>query len=163
MTAIRVAKLTAQFDRCYAKEEWFAPFTVVMEGVTAAQAAWRPTSAINSIWQIVNHLNFWMERMLQYLTDAPVPSGPADNRDTFGPVGDPADQEGWAATMARSHQLRADLRSFLTGLTDEDLDRPFRKVTVGDLVADLIAHDAHHLGQIILLRKLGENWPTDRN
>ncbi|MFO7173488.1 MAG: DinB family protein [Bacillota bacterium] len=106
----------------------------------------------------MNHLAFWKEIGAGALTGAPRRPGPIVNSETFGPPGDPADEAAWQEALARLRAAHAALRAAVAGLTDADLDQPLpgEDTTREELVLGLIAHDAYHLGQIVLIRKLAE-------
>src|SRR2546429_9421574 len=44
--------------------QWQPSLTEALEGLTAAQAAWKPAPERNSIWQIVRHLILWKRGVL---------------------------------------------------------------------------------------------------
>jgi hypothetical protein len=51
-------------DSTYDKESWYAPLKDAVEGLTAEQAMWKPSGeAVKSIWENVNHLMYYKERM----------------------------------------------------------------------------------------------------
>ena len=45
--------------------QWQPSLTAALEGLTAAQAAWKPSPARHSIWQIVRHLILWKGGVLK--------------------------------------------------------------------------------------------------
>lgn len=146
-------------------EQWFVPLAKALEGVGAAEAAWQPAGGGNTIWQTVNHLNFYNERMLCRLTGTTAPAGPGSNTATFSEPGDPADAAGWQATLDRTRSIAEGMRAALARLSDADLDGPWPpsgKSTVGTELARWLMHDAYHTGQIVLLRKQQGSWPAER-
>ncbi len=44
--------------------QWQPSLKEALEGLTAAQAAWKPTPERHSIWQIVRHLILWKRGVL---------------------------------------------------------------------------------------------------
>lgn len=152
----------AQREVGWAKEEWFVPLSAALEGLGALEAAWQPPGAGNTIWQTVNHINYWNERMLFYMTDAPLPKS-ITNDETFGEPGDPNDSAGWAATLERTQQIADQLKSVLAELTDADLTRKLGSITFGESLPSWLLHDSYHTGQIVLLRKLQGSWPATRS
>lgn len=132
---------------------WFAGMERALEGSTAAEASWVPAPGTNTIWQLVNHLTFWTQYAINLITGAPNPEGHVDNATTLGAPGDPNDEAGWTAAKQR---LIATQDAFQALLTEYDPIQilPGRKTLIGKLVGDINLHNAHHLGQIILLRKL---------
>lgn len=139
------------------KEEWFVPLATALEGVGAAEAAWQPPGGGNTIWQTVNHLNYWNGRMLGYLTGVTQPKG-IGNDATFGEPGDPANAAGWADTLELTRRVAEQRRAVLAELTDADLSRALGSGTVGEALPSWLLHDAYHTGQIVLLRKQQGSW-----
>ena len=121
-----------------------------LKGLNAPAAA-KNMEGFNSIWQIVHHMTCWRETMLERLRGKPIPS-PADNY--FVPVTD-ISPKAWTKAVSR---LRVSQRSLLAYLSEEPGamdEKPGNQVyTRYELIQGLLQHDAYHLGQIILLKKL---------
>jgi uncharacterized damage-inducible protein DinB len=150
--------LQDQIDGITIQVHWFAGLERALQGSTAAEAAWVPSEGVNSIWQLVNHMTFWTQYIINVITGEPNPEGHIDNAITFGSAGDPVDEAGWEAAKAKLLQVQARLKGLLA---ETDLSQPpaGRKTAVGKLVADINLHNAMHLGQIILMRKMrAQEW-----
>ncbi|MBD0382424.1 DinB family protein [Paenibacillus sedimenti] len=161
MSRIQINQLLLQWDHIWDKEEWTVPVATALEGLTAKEAAWVPPGGANTIWQTLNHMNYYNERLLCRLTgtsfDKPARS---TNEGTFGHPGDPEDSEGWQAAVGQAKSIAQDLRTTLAALTDKDLERPYVSSTLGHELPIWIMHDAYHAGQIVLVRKLLGTWRT---
>lgn len=145
------------------REAWFVPLEQALQGLTAREAAWQPPGGGNTIWQTLNHLNYWNAFMLGRITGVPADGPPVANDATFGPAGDPNDEEGWRAAVARARQVAEDLQAAVANLSEADLDRPLKDI--GSVAASLTAwamHDAYHTGQIVLIRRMQGSWPLGR-
>lgn len=145
-----------RLQRTYAwdQEDWEPTLAQALDGVGPAEAAWRPAGAAgNTIWQTLNHINYYNERILAKLRGEEPPSRPedGDNDATFGEPGDPTDAGGWEATLTRARRIAADLREALAQLGEGTAD-----------LAVWMLHDPYHTGQIILLRKQQGSWPATR-
>jgi len=132
----------------------------VLEGLTPDLADTGVPGGPHTIAGIVAHMTFWQAWFL----------GRCDG--TAGPM--PASAAlGWPAPEAgRWDALRDD---FLTGLDrlvalgevadhGQPIDPPIEfpplaRYTVGDVLVHVGAHNAHHLGQVVLLRQLLGAWP----
>jgi len=125
---------------------WHVPLHAALDGLTAAQAAWRPAGGDHSIRQITEHLRFWKRKVIRSLEGETWLPTPGDDA-TFQDPGDPADEPGWSALCADLRQAHADLKRVA--------DRP----GPADLLIWVATHDSYHTGQIVLLRKLQGAWP----
>lgn len=127
----------------------YPSFLDALEGLTAAQAAWKPSPERHSIWQIADHLiksKEWERQMIEGQRPAPPPWG--------DPTGD---DNAWQATIQRLRDAQARLLQAIEHLTVDDLMKrpPTRlKWSVVNLILNKGAHDAYHAGQIRYLRAL---------
>lgn len=149
--------LQDQIDAITTQVHWFAGLERALEGSTAAEAAWRPAEGLNTIWQLVNHMTFWTQYMINLLTNQTNPEGHIENAITFGAPGDEDDEAGWSAAKEGLFAVQAKLKSIAA---ETDLAQAVGKsATIGKVIIDVTTHNAMHLGQIILLRKLrAQEW-----
>ncbi|RJE85162.1 DinB family protein [Paenibacillus sp. 1011MAR3C5] len=153
----KVELLLLQREQAWDKEEWIVPLAVALDGLTAKVAAWEPVGGGNSIWQTLLHINYYNEDLLYRLRNQPL--GPrVTNKATFGTTGQPDDEEGWQAVVARAHELAEGLRETIASLSDEDLEKPFASSTIGQELSIWLLHDAYHSGQIVLIRRQLGAW-----
>lgn len=133
-----------------------------LEGLSPTLADRRIDGAPHSIAEIVAHLNFWQNWFIRRVegTAAPMVRHAA---------------EGWPAVAAGSwpvlQQEFVDGLSRLTAWADAAGDAletpltpaiefpPLAHYTKHDVVVHVATHNAHHLGQVILLRQLLGAWP----
>lgn len=122
-----------------------------LKGLVAKDAA-RNINGLNSIWQIVHHMTCWRETLLQRVQGKKIPS-PADNY--FVPLKDTR-SKAWAEAVKRLKASQKALLDYLgTGNTDDPDERPAgSSYTRYELLQGVLQHDAYHLGQIVLIRKL---------
>lgn len=126
-------------------------------GVTAVQAAWKPASEQNSIWQIVEHLtatNLWQIEVLE--------RGQAKSPPWTEPAGGEA---AWQAALAKLKESHGLLKTALGRLSDKDLlsiPAPEWKQTQLELLLSIAAHAAHHSGQIDYLKGLRQQAKPER-
>lgn len=134
--------LLALWDESWTEGIWFASWTQALDGLTPAQAAWRPKPDLHSIWQLVAHVIFWREYTLDQIVGGPKLADDEVARRNFlepAAVSDPA----WRETRER---LAASHRGIRAAIADSA--RPL------DRLRYHLAHDANHLGQILYLRRL---------
>jgi hypothetical protein len=133
--------LSKMWNETWANDTWYAAWNKTFAGLTVQQAAWKPDPKRHSIWQILNHIAFWRETVVNRLAGKP----PTDEECTRRNFETPSDvnDAAWRDAQARferSHQMIAHV------IADEKL--PVEKVQY------LLPHDAYHLGQIMYLRAL---------
>lgn len=148
-----------------AHELFIEPFAHIsaaraLEGLTPEAAEHRIGSAPHSVAEIVAHLRFWQEWFLLRCEGGSAPMAAKA-------------EEGWPEVVPGSWPILRD--RFLEGLerleklgASEARDRrlsppvefpPLASYTVDDALVHTAIHNAHHLGQIILLRQLMGLWP----
>jgi hypothetical protein len=144
-----------------------------VEDISAELAARTVAGYPHSIWQVVEHVNYWMDYDLGKIAgeNRPYP----DKAIGSWPVcpspaaGGSADQQ-WKATTRRF----ADLLARLAKLAESDsatLERKVQNVgspqspresTVHAMLLQVAAHNSYHAGQIALLRRQFGAWPPER-
>jgi uncharacterized damage-inducible protein DinB len=132
----------------------------VLEGLSPAAAAERPPSLPHSIGEIVAHLSFWQEWFTRRFEgrNEPVVASAA--------LGWPPIPPGsWHDVEAR---FRQGLETLVALAEGRDLNsrlqpaidfEPLSQYTLGDVIHHVAQHNAHHLGQVVMLRQLAGTWP----
>ena len=142
-------------------EGWYPPYAEALRDVSVTLANWRPEGKrVNTIWETVAHVTYFKERLLARIhgkPDKPISS----NDDTFVVTGSGAAE--WQAAVARLLTVHEALLVVLRDTRTDDLDQLKPEEPLIKQFMDLIAHDAYHSGQIILLRKLYGAWPERRS
>ncbi|UOQ45784.1 DinB family protein [Halobacillus salinarum] len=166
-----------EFDFSWDTETWFLPLESALKGVSASEASWQPPGGGNTIWQTVNHLNYYNAVLVSQINDlnsekkAPNQKaafgdiGESPNSkweavlaaDTFGEIGDPSDSEKWKAAVAETCLICESLRKSLAQVNDGRLEEEL----VGGLARQIL-HNVYHIGQIVLIRKQQGSWPKER-
>jgi uncharacterized glyoxalase superfamily protein PhnB/uncharacterized damage-inducible protein DinB len=145
--------------------QWQPSLSEALAGLTAAQAAWKPSPARHAIWQIVRHLLLWKRGVLEAWDGRP-PDGAVLEADDWKEV------SGGETAWDRDRQTLLGIsREYLTrvqALTDRDLSRPVVWYTAGNtqpLALRLVrttTHDIYHAGQIRYIRALQGDGPAGR-
>ncbi len=149
--------LRKQHDYSWDKETWFLPLKDVLEGLSSADAAWQPPGGGNTIWQIVNHLNYYNNRLIHDIAGRQANDALPSNLETFGAPGNPEDNEAWQDTLEKADQLSTELRKALAKIDDGALKEEY-----ADGLSRNILHTIHHTGQIVLIRKQQGSWMKER-
>jgi hypothetical protein len=166
-----------EFDFSWDTETWFAPLESALEGLNSTDASWQPPGGGNSIWQTVNHLNYYNALLVRQINDKTPKKResnykaafgdigePADPKwkeilalNTFGDPGNPADAEKWEAVLAETRLICGNLRHSLAQVNDNQLNEEH----VGTLARQIL-HNVYHIGQIVFIRKQQGSLPKER-
>jgi uncharacterized damage-inducible protein DinB len=152
--------LLEQFTACYDENNWFVSLKSALSGVTAEQASWKPANVDNSIWESVNHLIFWNETYLRrYRGELNEPQD-IENKATFR-----SSETDWQATLSKLDAVMQEWREKLKTIDDEKLESPVNAQYQAPWRVPLAhqnIHNAYHIGQILLLRKLQGSWNPEK-
>ena len=152
-----------QFTACYDTNTWFVAVRNTLDGLTAAEAAWKPAGADNSIWEIVSHLNYYNYAYVERFKGVDYQYPAADNDATFA-AGE-ATEEGWKAEIAKLDAILTEFRDLISGADEAKFGEPVsasNQASWATLISNINAHNAHHGGQIVLLRKLQSSWDRSK-
>lgn len=138
------------------KVQWQPPLSGALRGLTASEAAWKPSPARHSIWQIVRHLIHWKRGVLRAWDGDPPGEEIA--------AGDWQEVSGTDAEWDRDRQTLLDISAeFLNrarALDDAGLSRRIAWYKMGVIqplamrIVRTTTHDIYHAGQIMYLRAL---------
>ncbi len=140
--------LDKQLKYAHSNENWFAPVNVATKGLSADQANWHDGTENHSIAQIVFHLVFWNDRLLQDIQGIQVPNFTDDNKVTFSEIS----EEDWAGMIMKLDQILTDIEDETRKLEDKQLKE------WSETLANIAAHNAYHTGQIVYIRKQKGWW-----
>lgn len=154
--------LLQQFANCYDENGWFVALKNAIAGVTAEQAAWKPEGTDNSIWEIISHLNYYNNAYLERFRGVDFEYGISSNDETFAQAETPSESD-WQKETERFDSIMSGWRDELEKTTDPRLSEiapPHKESPWWKVIANINAHNAHHGGQVVLLRKLQGSWDT---
>lgn len=161
-TSIEV--LTEQMVQRLEDNTWFVSLKTSLDGVTAPVASWRPNDQFNTIWQIVNHLRFWTQFVSDRLNGAQQTGNPIDNQSTFGEPGDPSDEIGWQNTVSDLYEVYNEFLKSLKRVDIKVMDQILNsaETPASTMIGGCLMHDSYHIGQIVLLRRLQDDWTNQK-
>ena len=154
-----------ELERALTADSAFAPPSHILEGVSDVLAHQTYPGAPHTIYAELWHIVFWQRVSLDWAAGIETPA-PAHNTLSF-PTPEQAAAEPWTALRARFFRSLADI----TALTSHSAilkkpvqcpsppGHPTRTMTIEDQLISLAAHNAYHLGHIVLLRQLAKAWP----
>lgn len=151
--------LLGQFTACFDKDGWFVATKNAIAGLTAEQAAWKPEGADNSIHEIINHLNYYNNAYLERFKGNDYEYKAADNDATF----DEGVGGSWDAEVVHFETIMNDWRRQLEAAEEAKFDEfapPRNESKWKVVISSINTHNAHHGGQIVLLRKLQGSWDS---
>lgn len=136
----------------------FMPPGRILEGLSSADAERPAPGAPHSIAEIVAHMVFWQEWFARRAQGAREPMPP--HADQGWPEVAPATwdslRERYLAHLERLVAMGAERR----GALEPPLEYPpLAHYTVADVFTHVAMHNAHHLGQVVLLRQQMGLWP----
>ena len=123
----------------------------------------------HSIWQIVEHMNYWMDYELRKI-DGGSPAYPDRAIESWPAHPTPVTDDKWKLVTDRFGRLLAQF-ALLAESDTSKLDRVIpnagspqapRPSTVRTVLMQISAHNSYHAGQIALLRRQSGAWPPRR-
>ena len=156
--------LLDQFSYTYDTDGWFVALKNTFKDLSAENAAWKPDGVDNSIWGIVQHLNFYNERFLRKFKGETVEELNIENSETFAGAAD-VSEEAWAAEIERFDHVMSGWRTAFEAATEEKFREIYyeeSQTNWAQVVGLMNTHHAHHGGQIVILRKLQGSWDASK-
>jgi uncharacterized damage-inducible protein DinB len=143
----------------------FAPPKNILQAIPERAAHEKPSAsagaAPHSIYDEVWHMAFWQDISLDWVQGKPTPvpehaaGGFPSNTD------EPWDnlRDRFLAGTQNSAAIANDTEGLDIEVACPTIDAPERTMTVREQLESLAAHNAYHLGRVVLLRQLVNNWP----
>jgi DinB superfamily len=145
--------LLALLDEAYRKKTWHGPnLRQAIKGVTAKQAAWRPSPARHNIWEETLHAAYWKYATRRRLEGSKRGSFVLKGSNFFArPEGGKATEAAWRADRAiLENEHRALVQVIRKIIKSPDVKKHL------PMLYGIAFHDVYHAGQIRLLRRLQE-------
>jgi uncharacterized damage-inducible protein DinB len=139
----------------------YIPPARALEQLTPDQAERRVAGANHSIAEIVAHLTFWATWFCNRCegTPAPMVTSAADGWPTVAPGSWPELQRRFLDVLAAAVRIGEDPARLALPITPPIEFPPLASYTIRDALVHMANHNAHHLGQVIVLRQLIGVWP----
>jgi uncharacterized damage-inducible protein DinB len=149
-----------QLMACFFEDNWFASLETALKDLTEEQASWKKEENLHSIWEIINHLVFYNTRHLKLFKKEPLSNSHPANEDTF------VIKEGdnWHDQKEQLFLVIKEWIDELEKLSEEELQSSVREDNKEPWISVLLnvtIHNASHVGQIILIRKLQGSWKKE--
>jgi uncharacterized damage-inducible protein DinB len=156
-------RLIDNLNREIKGQPWHGPsLASILEGVTAAVAARKPSGGAHSIWEIVLHMTGWKREVTRRVHGGPAGQPPEGD---WPAVGEQTDRH-WREVQADHLRAHDELIAAVRELKDEQLatrvpGNPAASEGAGisftATLWGLVQHDVYHAGQIAILKKIAGN------
>jgi uncharacterized damage-inducible protein DinB len=143
----------------------FAPPKNVLQALPGEAAHAKPQtslgSAPHSIYDEVWHMAYWQDISLDWVQGKPTPvpehaagGFPSDTSEGWGNL-----RDRFLAGTQNAAAIANDTERLEVVVACPTIGAPERTMTVREQLESLAAHNAYHLGRVVLLRQLLGNWP----
>jgi uncharacterized damage-inducible protein DinB len=163
--ALNQADLRTLIELLYGKAAHANPVACV-EDISFELAGRRASNLPHSIWQLVSHLNYWMDYELQRIRGEN-PAYPAHAAQSWPHEAAPVNEDEWKKTIAQFKKLLGELAA-LGESTPDVLAREVQAThpthvkyssTLLAVLWQTLVHNSYHVGQIAMLRQSLGAWP----
>lgn len=154
-------RIISELERQHAGEPWHGPSrATVLDGITAAQAAWRPARDAHSIWAIVLHMRSWTREVTRRALGG-APGEPLDG--DWPAVPTPPSEAAWAETKASLDAAHEELVATVRAMSEAQLTAKVAPtpgspsgtgISHRAMLTSLAQHDIYHTGQVAMLKRL---------
>ena len=139
-----------------------------IDDLTADSASRKPVGFTHSIFDLVAHLNYWMEYDMKRMRGAADPY-PVHASESW-PSGQNIHDAQWTKQVERFCELqkelailcRSGIRSWLSSAPATHVSHERNASSVGALIFQTITHNSYHIGQIVDLRRALGAWPPSK-
>ena len=144
--------LLEQLRTTHNVKDWYVPVMVAVDGVTPEQASWTDGKGNHSVGQLTYHLLFWDRQALAEFKGEKPEKFSGNNDETFNNF----DAKQWAATIHQLDQVMTEWEKAVEAADDATLAKH------ASLVAHVGAHNAYHIGEIVMVRKEQGSWDASK-
>lgn len=144
--------LLQQLKDTHSNSNWFVCADVAVAGVTPEQANWKDGKGNHSVGQLAYHIWFWNQRNLERMKGEPLGKFSGNNDETF----DNFDAKSWKETVEKMDAVMTELENYVQNADDAKLQ------SVATTIANINAHNAYHIGEIVMVRKEQGSWDASK-
>ncbi|MBI5471040.1 MAG: DinB family protein [Ignavibacteriae bacterium] len=148
--------LLQMIDEAYERKTWHGPnLKGSLRGLSADEAAWRPSPKRHNIWEIAVHAAYWKYTLRRRLLGEKRGSFPLKGSNWFHRPETVSDAE-WKHDLRMLDDVHRSMREAIAAFPDDRLYQkiPNSKYTYVATIFGLANHDIYHAGQIQLLKRL---------
>ena len=147
------ARIANQLRQAFAGDPWHgSPLRDLLAGVTAEQALAHPLPLAHSIWELVLHIDLWVDVAFEATQGVPMPKHFGTEKNW--PAAADASAAGWAGATDHLLQYGERLAQAIEAFADTRLQDtvPGRQYDFYYLFHGIVQHSLYHGGQIALLK-----------
>lgn len=144
--------LLQQLKDTHTNSNWFVCADVAVAGVTPEQANWTDGKGNHSVGQLAYHIWFWNDRNLKRLKGEDAGKYGGNNDETFSKF----DAKSWKETVDKMDAGMTELENLVQNADDAKLQ------SIATTVANINAHNAYHIGEIVMVRKEQGIWDPSK-
>lgn len=155
--------LLEQFNSCYDENGWFVALKNALDGLNVKEALWKEGELDHSIWELAVHLRYWNGRWLQKFSGGTVEESKESVDATFR--SETGGAEEWENLKNELFQVFADWKHAIETADEAKFDEQ----ATADYeepwsvpIAHQNIHNAYHIGQIVVIRKIQGSWNPTR-
>jgi DinB superfamily len=144
--------LLQQLKDTHPNSNWFVCADVALAGVTPEQANWKDGKGNHSVGQLAYHIWFWNERNLRNMKGEHPEKFSGNNDETF----DKFDAKSWNETVQKLDAVLTELEKMVENADEAKLK------AIAPTIANINAHNAYHIGEIVMVRKEQGSWDPSK-
>ena len=144
--------LLEQLRTTHNVKDWYVPVLVAVDGVSADQANWTDGKGNHSVGQLTYHLLYWDRYALADFKGEKHDKFSGNNEETFNNF----DSKQWSDTVHQLDQVLTDWEKAVEAADDAKLAKN------ASLIAHVGAHNAYHIGEIVMVRKEQGSWDASK-
>jgi len=147
-------RIADQLRRAFTGDPWHgSPISDLLAGVTAEEASARRLPSVHNIWELVVHIDVYLQVAFEAMQGAPAPKLYGTEKDWPALMDNSA--ASWAAAQHRMFQNAEKLAQAIEKLDDAKLQAtvPGRHYDFYYLFHGIVQHSLYHGGQIAMLKK----------
>ena len=156
--------LVEQLTICFDENGWFVALKNALRNLTAEQAGWKTGALDNSIWEILAHLNFYNERYLRRFKGEAIPPVNIENSETFAGAAE-LSETAWQAEIESFDRIMSEWRNLIKAADEARFAQSVSAENPSpwwEVITNINTHNAHHGGQVVVLRKLQGSWDASK-
>ncbi len=131
------------------------PTAKIFSGLDAKTAAARPGNLPHSLFQILNHMAYWQDWVVDWL-DGKKPRVPKHAAGSWPGDAAPANAAEWQQSVRR---FQAGVKELERRTRNSDLFERTGKSSRLEILHSLASHNSYHLGEAVVLRQMLGKWP----